>query len=272
MTPQAIDFETGFNNAFQDGIQLLPKVGYFLLILILGYFVAKAIQKIVAAVLQKVGFDRLVERGGVKQALSASKYDAATILARIVFYFIFLFVLSAAFNVFGDNAISNFLQLIIFYLPKLFAAVLIIVVAAAVAAAVKEIVTNALGGLAYGAMLANAASLFVVAVGVFAALDQLEIAPLIVTGIFYALVALVVVPLIIAFGVGGIDPAREAIRTAQDKGRQRLQEVRAEVSAEDGADGAPMEPDDEQPAPVPTRRPTRARTAAATTRRRRPSA
>lgn len=229
----AIDFQGGFNNAFQDGIALLPKVGYFLLILIVGVLLAKFVQKVLTKVLQKVGFDSLVERGGVKQALSRSKYDAASILARIVYYFIFLFVLSAAFRVFGQNPISDFLQQIIFFLPKLFVAVLIVVIAAAVAAAVKELVTSTLGGLSYGASLANAVSLFVLAIGVFAALDQLEIAPLIVTGIFYALVALIVLPLIIAFGVGGIEPAREVIRSAQAKGRVTAQEVSEQVSSDE---------------------------------------
>ena len=215
----AIDFESGFNDAFRNGITLLPKIGYFLLVLLIGLFVAKAVQKILTKVLQRVGFDQLVERGGVKQALSRSKYDAATILARIVYYFIFLFVLSAAFNVFGPTTRSaRFLQQIIFFLPNLFVAVLVIVIAAAAAAAIKDLLGNMLGGLSYGSALANAASLFVIALGVFFALDQLQIAPLIVGGIFYALLALIVIPPIIAFGVGGIQPAREAIQGFQGTG------------------------------------------------------
>ncbi len=253
----SIDFEEGFNNAFQDGIELLPKIGYFLLILIVGILLAKFVQKILTKILQKVGFDNLVERGGVKQALSKSKYDAAAILARIVYYFIFLLVLSAAFGVFGaDNPVSTFLDEIIRFLPKLFVAVLIIVIAAAVAAAVKDLVSSTLGGLSYGKALANGVSLFILAIGVFAALSQLEIAPLIVTGIFYALVALIVVPLIIAFGVGGIEPARDAIRDAQAKSREKAREIRTEVS-------------DEETASAPTRR---TRPAAAPVRRRRPTA
>lgn len=267
MTALAIDFEGGFETAFQDGIALLPKIGYFLLILIVGIVLAKAVQKILTTVLQKVGFDQLVERGGVKQALSKSKYDAATILARIVYYFIFLLVLSAAFGVFGaDNPVSMFLREIIAYLPRLFVAVLIVIIAAAAAAAVKEIVGNALGGLSYGKALANGVSLFVVAIGAFAALDQLEIAPVIVTGIFYSLVALIVVPLIIAFGVGGIEPAREAIRSAQAKGQQKAQEVRSELASDDEGD--------EEPLVAPAAAARRTRTAAATgqVRRRRPTA
>jgi hypothetical protein len=257
MQVQAIQFEEGFNDAFREGILLLPKLGYFLLILIVGIFLAKAVQKILTKVLQRVGFDQLVERGGVKQALSKSRYDAAAILARIVYYFIFLFVLSAAFRVFGPNPISDFLQQIIFFLPKLFVAILVLVIAFAVAAAVKDLLSNMLGGLSYGSALANAASLFVVALGVFAALDQLEIAGMIVGGIFYGLLALIIAPLIIAFGVGGIEPAREAIRNLQSKGQAKAQEVAQEVQSAD-------EPSSEEPPAVPTRtRP--ARTTASTT-------
>ena len=267
MSTLAIDFGTGFQDAFDSGIALLPKIGYFLLILIIGFFVAKFIQKILTKVLQRVGFDDLVERGGVKKALSKSKYDAAQILARIVYYFIFLLVLSLAFGVFGsDNPASQFLAKIVAFLPNLFVAILVIVIAAAIAAAVKDIVGNALGGLSYGAALANGASLFIVAVGVFFALDQLNIAPLITGGIFYALLILIVAPLVIAFGVGGIDPAREAIRNLQSKGQEKAQEVRAEVSSNSAGDD---DDDDDQTKTAPVRR-TRT-TTAPTTRRRRPT-
>ena len=265
----AIDFESGFQNALDSFIELLPKVFYFLLILVVGIFLAKAVQKILTKILQKVGFDQLVERGGVKKALSKSKYDAAEILARIVYYFIFLLVLSAAFGVFGaDNPVSQFLAKIVAFLPSLFVAILAIIIAAAIAAAVKDLLSNMLGGLSYGNMLANAASLFIVAVGVFFALGELGIAPLIVGGIFYALLALIVIPPIIAFGVGGIEPARDAIRNAQDKGKEKKQEIQNEVqsSGDSGDDVAPASP------PVRRTRTSTTGAAATPTRRRRPTA
>ena len=242
---QDTGFKAGFDRSLEDFAQLLPKIGYFLLILIVGIIVAKFVQKIVTKVLQKVGFDRVVERGGIKQALSKSKYDAAAILGKIVYYFIFLGVLSMAFAVFGsDNPISQFIAAIVAFLPRLFVAVLALVIAFAVAAAVKDLLQNMLGGLSYGSTLANVSSLFIIALGVFFALDQLQIAPHIVGGIFYALLALIVIPPIIAFGVGGIDPAREAIRNLQSKGQQKAQEVKATAQS--------AQSDDE---PAPARRP-----------------
>jgi len=256
-------FRAGFDRALEEAALILPKIGYFLLILIVGFIVAKIIEKVVTKVLQKVGFDRLVERGGVKQAMAKSKYDAAALLAKIVYYFILLGVLSLAFSVFGpDNPISEFIDRIVAFLPSLFVAILALVIAAAIAAAVKDLLTNMLGGLSYGATLANVASFFILGIGVFFALGELGIAPLIVGGVFYAILALIVIPPIIAFGVGGIEPARDAIRDLQAKGKEKAQEVRQEASSDDEAGQAPA---------VAARR-TRAAAATAPVRRRRPTA
>jgi hypothetical protein len=259
-------FKAGFDRSLENFATLLPKIGYFLLILIIGALLAKIVAKIITKVLQRVGFDSLVERGGIKKAMSKSKYDAAGILGKIVYYFIFLGVLSLAFSVFGpQNPISQFIDRIVAFLPNILVAVLVIIIASAVAAAVKDLVSNMLGGLSYGNALANGLSLFIIALGVFFALDQLQIAPLIVGGIFYALIALIVAPLIIAFGVGGIEPAREVIQDMRAKGREKAQEVQAEAQS-----------DDAQEPPAPARRARAASSRAATTRaatpRRRPTA
>jgi len=255
----------GFDDNVQKAITFLPKLGAFLLILIVGFFVAKIVAKIITTVLQKVGFDRVVERGGIKKALSQSKYDAAAILGQIVYYFIFLGVLSLAFGVFGsNNPVSQFLAQIIGYLPRLFVAMLALVIAFAIAAAVKDLMENALGGLSYGKAMANGVSLFIIAIGVFFALNQLNIASLIVGGVFYALLALLVIPPIIAFGVGGIEPARQAITNLQGKAQDKAQEIKTEAGS--GTGRAPQQQQD--PPIVPARR-TRP-TGAPTNRRMRP--
>jgi hypothetical protein len=205
----AIDWEGGLEDAWSVIITFIPKFLAFLLILGIGYFVAKAIEKVLDRILERVGFDRLVERGGVKAALSRSSLDASSILARIVFYIAFLFVLQLAFSVFGPNPITDLLEGIIAFLPKLFVAVLIVVITAAVAAAAKTVIESVLGGLSYGRMMALIAGAAIWFVGVAAALNQIEVAAEIVNGLFYAMLALVVGIGIVAIGGGGVQPMRE---------------------------------------------------------------
>jgi Conserved TM helix len=138
------------SNAWSNVAAFVPKFAVFLLILVVGYLIAKAIAKILSKVLTRVGFDRLVERGGVKRALDRSSYDASGVLAKVVYY---AFVLSTAFGVFGSNPISDYLRAVIGYLPLAFVA--IVVIAAAIAAGARNLIENSLGGLSYARVLAN---------------------------------------------------------------------------------------------------------------------
>jgi uncharacterized membrane protein len=229
----AVEWSRGVEDAWAKVAAFFPKLLAFLVILVVGYFIAKVLAKAIGAVLERVGFDAAVERGGVKQALAKSKYDASDLVGKIVFYGVFLVVLQMAFGVFGPNPVSDLLAGVIAYLPKVIAAILIIVVASAIAAAAKELIQASLGGLSYGPTLAKVAGIAIVAVGAFAALNQLQIAPAIVTGLFYALLAVVAGSAIIAIGGGGIKPMQQR----WEQTLQRYDEEKPKVRQE--AEGAP---------------------------------
>jgi len=231
-----VDVGQSVEGALSSTLEFLPKLVGFLLILLIGYFVAKALAKVLAKVLQKVGFDKAVERGGVKKALEKSKYDPSDLLAKIVFYALMLFVLQLAFGVFPANPISDLITAVIAYLPKIFVAIIIIVVAAAIAAAVREIVDASLGGLSYGKMLGNIASAFILAVGVFAALNQLEIAEPIVNGLFYALLAIFAGSAIIAIGGGGVRPMQSKWEQALNKVEQEAPAIKQQAQSTSSQD------------------------------------
>jgi hypothetical protein len=230
MIVAANGFTEGLERAWGNTAEFIPKFIGFLAILFIGYIVAKVVAKIVGAVLERVGFDRAVERGGIKQALANTNYDASSLVGKVVFYTVFLLALQMAFGVFGTNPISDLLTSVVAYLPKVFAAILIIVVAAAIAAAVKEIVEASLGGLSYGRGLAIAASATIMTIGVFAALNQLQLAAPIVNGLFYAALAIIVGSAVIAIGGGGIGPMRtqweKALAKIEQEGPQMREQAR----------------------------------------------
>ena len=222
------ELRDGLGDAWASIATFLPKLVGILLIVFIGYFVAKAIAKILDGILERVGFDRLVERGGIGQALERSRFDASDILGKITFYVLFLFILQLAFGVFGPNPISELIASLIAYLPNVFVAVVIVVIGAAIAAAVKEIVEASLGGLSYGRSLAVGASAAVVALSVFAALDQLNIAENIVNGLFYGVLAVVAGSAIVAIGGGGIG----TMRRYWDRFAQRAEDESGSVKTE----------------------------------------
>lgn len=206
----AIEYEAGVENAWSTFMEAVPKVLAFLVILVIGFLVAKAVGKAVTKLLRKANFDRFVQRGAVRHAMSKSTYDASQIAGKLTYYAGALLTLVLAFDVFGgDNAVSQMLTGVVAFIPKLVVAIVIVLIAAAVASWVKDIVANALGGLSYGGVLATVASGAILVTGLFMALTQLEIAPAIVTGLYYAVLAALVGVTVVAVGGGGIAPMRE---------------------------------------------------------------
>ena len=223
------EFRDGLSDAWASVATFVPKFIAFLAILVVGYFVAKAIAKILDRVLERVGFDRAVERGGVGRALARSDHDASGLLGKILFYALMLFVLQLAFGIWGPNPVSNLIQGVIAYLPNVFVAILIVVVGTAIAAAVKEIVEASVGGLSYGRGLAIGASTAILLITAFAALDQLNIAENIVNGLFYATLAIIVGASIVAVGGGGIPTMRRYWERAAARAEEESGNLRAEA-------------------------------------------
>lgn len=229
-----VSFMAGVQHGWTVFMGILPKALIALAILVIGYFVAKLIARGIDAVLERIGFDRLVERGGIKRALERTNLDASDIVAKVVFYTLVLFVLQLAFSAFGPNPVSLLLTSVIAYLPNIFVAMIIVVVSAAIASGVKQLVNVAAGTLPYGRTLANVASAAVLIIGVFAALDQLGIAPAVVNGLFFAMLAIIVGSAIIAIGGGGIQPMRSVWERVLGKVEREAPRVKEEVAKAPG--------------------------------------
>ena len=203
-----IDFSQGLQNAWDHIITFVPKFIGFLLILLIGYFVAKALSKLANALLERVGFDGWVERGSLKAAFDRSHFDASDAVGVVVFWAVFLLAMQLAFGVFGPNPISDLIEGIVAFLPNIFVAVVILVIASALAKVVTDLLTPTLGGVSGGRWIARLAGLAILIIGVFAALNQLQIAPEIVNGLYYAILVTIAGSAIVAIGGGGIQTMR----------------------------------------------------------------
>ncbi|RQX20106.1 hypothetical protein DLJ57_27985, partial [Micromonospora chalcea] len=200
------NFGDAVGDAFRSVMLFLPKAVAFVAILIAGWLIAKAVLKLVDKVLERVHFDRAVERGGIKTALARSKYDASDIVAKLAYYGVLLVTLQLAFGIWGPNPISDLIAGVIAWLPRAFVAIVIVVVAAAIARAVKDIISSALGGLSYGRVLANLASVFILGLGVIAALNQIGVATTVTTPVLIAVLATVGGILVVGVGGGLVRP------------------------------------------------------------------
>ncbi|MFB8281761.1 mechanosensitive ion channel family protein [Nocardia colli] len=205
----AIDFQKGFSDAWSSVATFVPKLAGFIVILLIGWIVAKVVSAIVDKVLDRLGFDRLVERGGLKQMMSRSRYDASDLLAKLAYYAILLIALQLGFGVFGPNPVSDLLDGIVSWLPKAAVAIIIVVIAGAIASAVRDLVGNMLGGLSYGAMIGRIAAVFIWGVGIVAALNQIGVAMSVTMPILITVLATIGGILVVGVGGGMVRPMQQ---------------------------------------------------------------
>lgn len=227
----SVDVAGALSDMLRAVLLFLPKALAFLAILVVGWLVARLLMKAVNRVLERVGFDRAVERGGVGAALSRSRYDASDLVAKLVYYGVLLFTLQLAFGIWGPNPVSDLIGSVVAWLPQAFVAVIIVVVAAAIAGAVRDIIANALSGLSYGRLLANVVSWFIIGLGVIAALNQVGVATAVTTPILIAVLATITGILVVGVGGGLVRPMQRRLDGWLDRAAEESKAVREHARA-----------------------------------------
>jgi hypothetical protein len=208
-TLASINFGQGLSNAFSAVAQIIPKFIGFLAILVIGWFVSRLLSRVLDRVLRRIGSERVAEHAGTDRMLAQSKYDTTSLVCKIVYYALLLVTLQLALGVFGTNPVSTMINGVVAWLPRGIVACIIVIVAAAIARVVKDLVGSALSSLSYGRTLAAIASVFVLALGVIAALGQAGIATTITGPVLVAVLATIAGILIVGVGGGMVMPMRE---------------------------------------------------------------
>jgi hypothetical protein len=221
----AVSASQSFQNLLNTVVNAIPKILVFLVVLVIGWIVARILARVVDLLLRRVHFDRFAEHGAIGRALARSHTDATTLISRIVFYAIMLITLQLAFGVFGTNPISTMIDGIVAWLPKAIVAIIIVVIASAIAQVVKNLIVAAIGGLSYGPVVANVASITIIALGAIAALNQAGIAAGVTQPVLYAV--LLTAGAVVAIGVGG-----GLIRPMQDRWERMLTAAERETSSQ----------------------------------------
>ena len=202
-------------NALSTFLSYLPQLVGAIVILIIGYIVAKVLQAVVGRVLKAIGFDGWMEKGGIKQFFDRAQttHTPATILGRLVFWFVFIIALTMAADALGIPQVSAVLGQLIAYIPSIIAAILILILAALLANFVSGIVRGATGS----GLLASVAQYAIIVYAVFAAITELGIAVELTAPTFLIVLGAVALAAAIAFGLGGREVAQDILQKAYDR-------------------------------------------------------
>jgi hypothetical protein len=222
-------------DSLQQGLNgffgFLPNLLGFLVILFIGYIVARVVKGILTKLLQKVGLDKALHSGQTGQYVEKLSPGASPskLIGSIAFWFLFLGAVSLAVSALKIPALTTFVSAIYGYLPNVIAAVIIFVVAGAIAGAVATLVTKTMGDTPTGKLVASVMPLLIMAIAAFMILNQLQIAPAIVTITYAVLLGSLGLGMALAFGLGGRETAAQLVSGAYDKGQENKDQVKHDM-------------------------------------------
>ena len=200
------------NRIASDVMAWLPVLVGALLLLILGWVVARLIQAFLAGLLRRLGLDRLAERAGATHILAESGFDpsAANLIARLVYWLVLLVFVLAAAESLGLQGVADTFGGLLAYLPNVLAAALILLLGGLVA----RVVGDAVGAMAIrsgasaGPIVGQAVRYILLIFVIILALEQLGVQTTLLTTVAIALITATALALALAFGLGSREVAR----------------------------------------------------------------
>jgi hypothetical protein len=199
----------------------LPVLLGTLVILIVGWLIAKAIKRIVDWLLKAIRFDTLADKAGISAILRKGdlKISAREVVSSLVYWLIMIMVLVMTVDALGLPRASDVLASLFAYVPNVIAALLVLVVAMFLASFVSGIVRTAAGNadLPRPETFAAVSRWAIIIFAITIALEQLGIASLLVTATFNIILGGVCLALAIAFGLGGKDTVAKYLEELRKK-------------------------------------------------------
>lgn len=188
-------------------IAFLPRLVAALLLLFVGWMVAKVLRRTAVKFLKVMRLDVVAERAGIEDFLiqGGVRYTAVTIVAGLVYWTVLLAVMLAALNSLGLQSAAELFHRIVLYLPNVLVAALVLLFGSLLGRFVRTALFSYLNniGVEGAVFISHVAQWAIILFVVSVALEQLSIGGAILVSAFQILFGAICLALALAFGLGG---------------------------------------------------------------------
>ena len=176
----------------------VPVVAGAILILVIGWLVAKLLESVIARVLKAIRLDEASDKAGISNVLAQGeiKLTLSELIGALIYWVVILVVIATALNALNLTIAADMIGKLVGYVPNILAAVFILVLGSFLANFISTIVRTSAGnaGIGNAKLLAKITHMLIVIFAVIAAIEQLQIAS--------ALIVLAVNVILISIGIG----------------------------------------------------------------------
>lgn len=193
----------------------LPKIIGALIILLIGWILAKLVKKLIIKFLELIKFNILTEKSGLDKFAKDGgvKFTFIEMIGTFFYWIFMLVILMAILNSLGLTKASELFYMILAYIPNVVVAIVVLIVGLYLANLVAELIQTSLKSMQdnKAKFVSKVAYYSIILLTVFIILVQLNIAEEIVVSAFQLLFGAICFAFALAFGLGGKDKAAEFI-------------------------------------------------------------
>jgi small-conductance mechanosensitive channel len=198
-----------FGEAFEQVVLLAPRVLAMIVVLVVGYLIARIVARAITALSKKIGLEIAAERSGLADSMQhmGIKRNVPGIVGTIVFWLLMCVFIMAAVSILGLQDVSAAMYSVVSYIPKLLVATLVVVIGLLVASFLRGVVATSADrvGLTYAEHLANGFYYVLVLVTFHAALTHLGMNLQLLENMVLIAFGALAIGFALAFGLGGRD-------------------------------------------------------------------
>jgi hypothetical protein len=203
----------------------IPRLIGLLLILIIGWLIAKLIETVIVRGLKLIRLDTLAEKSGTSSFLAKGgiKYTLSELIGVLVYWIVVLIVMITALNAMQWTVAAEVLNTVVNYIPNIIVAVFVIVLGMFVSTLLSTIIRTASSnaGITQARALGQITQSVVIVFAVVIAMQQLKIQTGIILNVINIILASTGLALGLAFGLGCKDIAAKLAQDALNNLRKK---------------------------------------------------
>lgn len=207
----------------------IPDILAALLILLIGYIIARLLKSLVEGVLKRINFNERIFRYRETNLLKRVTDNPTGFVGGIIYWLVWIVVITIAIPILNIPFLNELIFQFYAYIPKIIAAILIFGIAVVLASGVNIFVNRIMGETSTGKVVSSVVPSLIMTIAVFMVLVQLGIATSIVIITYTALVGALALGFSLAFGLGGREVAGKILDEAYNKSRKNWDRVREDL-------------------------------------------
>jgi small-conductance mechanosensitive channel len=168
---------SSFTQAYNQIIEVTPKIVAMVVVLVVGYILARLAARAITLLCEKIGLQVAAERSGLADSMHhmGIRRNVPAIVGTIVFWLLMCVFLMAGFNILNLDRLSLAMAEVVNYIPKLLVATVVVVVGLLAASLFRGVVATSTDrvGITYAETLANGCYYVLAGLTFYAALNVL---------------------------------------------------------------------------------------------------